>query len=80
MKIQLPDKCPVCGAEKVEIPQSENMAYYLCETEIYSHIYNQIENIYECDISIDGKCADKILIKFGTSDTTGYEEKQNEDV
>jgi hypothetical protein len=75
MKIQLPDKCPVCGAERMDIPQSENMAYYLCKTELYTTVYNQIENIYEIDISIDGNCADKVLIKFGTTETTGYEEK-----
>lgn len=71
MKIQLPDRCPVCGAEIEKTCQ-----LYL---------------VYKCGLWIDmwakldikslagsRNCADKILVKFGTSESTGYEEKDNE--
>jgi len=64
MKIQLPDKCPVCGAEIA----------YKC------NLYLR----YECELlvsvngglKVTGDCADKVLIKFGTTEQTENEEKE----
>lgn len=64
MKIQLPDKCPVCGAEMMATDCT--YVFYKCNFGL---------NTINPNNSV-GNCADKILIKFGTADTTGYEEKQ----
>lgn len=71
MKIQLPDRCPVCGAEKVNNNKGNDIQYK-CNTFICTD--------YVFIVKAIGKCADKILVKFGTSEVTGYEEKDNANV
>jgi hypothetical protein len=68
MKIQLPDKCPVCGAGKTDYSYS---TLYECGLSIKVMMDKDMIAIHKIGI-----CADKVLIKFGTSDTTGYEEKE----
>jgi hypothetical protein len=63
MKIQLPDQCPVCGAE------SYRKGRYKCGLYIYIWDVSTIKYF--------GKCADKVLIKFGTTEQTGNEESDN---
>jgi hypothetical protein len=72
MKIQLPDKCPVCGAERFYGDSLKRD--YKCGL----ILMKGINNIKDCKIWGSGNCADKVLIKFGTTEQAGNEEKENE--
>lgn len=77
MKIELPKTCPVCGAETYITGASE--AYYSCHTEISYVIYPN-DHGFDLDLSVTGNHADSVLIKFGTSEVSGYEEENHNDI